>query len=424
MNIMENPMLLAAVGVVVLLILLALRARNNKKSEPRASHRKPAPASKSKAIPVKEPLQPATPQVDTSAITRQVTDLVDQDDFEKAEALINVSLNRDPHAHALYPLLLDLYQKQDNQLAINRLFETVQRLNLNTVYQQLTLQQDQFISAQQIEHEQAERRAAEQAAAMATTATVVESSDALQSYDTLSHETSTDIAVPPIAGSIDHPEVYAPSTVATHNTLEFDSVRAATPEVETLEFTPSNLQRPAPAASTDAPIVDQLTFAPPVPAETTTPVAPSELTFELTPTEPPAQTPVSELTFAPLDEVRSTPVSVDPTVQSPSALDFHLGQPADQVTSIPAHVDTPFPPAVILPEEPKQPQVPQEPALQDPLLLAFPQLTEVDPLVLNIQLAEHYIRLGEYEAAKQLLIEHEANGEHRQQVDALLQKIA
>ncbi len=41
----------------------------------------------------------------------------------------------------------------------------------------------------------------------------------------------------------------------------------------------------------------------------------------------------------------------------------------------------------------------------DPLVQSFPQLNEVNEIHLNLELAEQYIQLGAFEAAREILVE-------------------
>ena len=62
----------------------------------------------------------------------------------------------------------------------------------------------------------------------------------------------------------------------------------------------------------------------------------------------------------------------------------------------------------------------------DPLLQSFPELAEVNEAALNLELAQQYIELGSFDAARDLLAEKEAeySPEQRQQADLLLNQIA
>ena len=62
----------------------------------------------------------------------------------------------------------------------------------------------------------------------------------------------------------------------------------------------------------------------------------------------------------------------------------------------------------------------------DPLVLSFPELIDVNEISLNLELAAQYIQLGAFESAHELLIEHEAEytTEQRQQADQLRNQIA
>ena len=64
--------------------------------------------------------------------------------------------------------------------------------------------------------------------------------------------------------------------------------------------------------------------------------------------------------------------------------------------------------------------------LNDPLVKSFPDLSQVDEIQLNLDLASQYVELGAYDAAKALLGEQDANysAEQRQRADQLLNQIA
>ncbi len=64
--------------------------------------------------------------------------------------------------------------------------------------------------------------------------------------------------------------------------------------------------------------------------------------------------------------------------------------------------------------------------LNDPLVKSFPDLSQVDEIQLNLDLASQYVELGAYDAAKALLSEQGANysAEQRQRADQLLNQIA
>lgn len=64
--------------------------------------------------------------------------------------------------------------------------------------------------------------------------------------------------------------------------------------------------------------------------------------------------------------------------------------------------------------------------LNDPLVKSFPDLSQVDEIQLNLDLANQYVELGAYDAAKALLSEQGANysAEQRQRADQLLNQIA
>lgn len=62
----------------------------------------------------------------------------------------------------------------------------------------------------------------------------------------------------------------------------------------------------------------------------------------------------------------------------------------------------------------------------DPLVQSFPELMEVNEADLNLELAQQYIQLGAYAAAREVIAEREAEytAAQRQQADQLLNQIA
>ena len=62
----------------------------------------------------------------------------------------------------------------------------------------------------------------------------------------------------------------------------------------------------------------------------------------------------------------------------------------------------------------------------DPLVQSFPELVEANEITMNLELAQQYLKLGAFDAMRELLAEKEAeySAEQRQQADLLLNQIA
>ena len=196
-----------------------------------------------------------------------------------------------------------------------------------------------------------------------------------------------------------------------------------------------SLDSTAREAKTEAPAITAEPSA--SPAEE---VKPLDFTFDLTPS--PAET-----TAAPETTTPESTISEAAAVELPS-LDFNFSTPesapAVEAKAEPApdfnftFDNTPAAETNLQPTEPEiiaAPSIVPEPAatvvgtdvdLNDPLVKSFPDLSQVDEIQLNLDLASQYVELGAYDAAKALLSEQGANysAEQRQRADQLLNQIA
>ena len=154
----------------------------------------------------------------------------------------------------------------------------------------------------------------------------------------------------------------------------------------------------------------------PSPAETT--AAPESTINEVAAVDPPSldfnfSTPES----APAVEAKAEPApDFNFTFDSTPAAETNL-QPTTEPEIIAA-------PSIAL--EPAATVVSTDVDLNDPLVKSFPDLSQVDEIQLNLDLASQYVELGAYDAAKALLGEQDANysAEQRQRADQLLNQIA
>ena len=181
-----------------------------------------------------------------------------------------------------------------------------------------------------------------------------------------------------------------PEAPKAQNNADFDALMTGAPAAETkaslafdqlhLDPAPQAAQPAAKAAEEIKPLDFSFAVDAPEPAEA--PQAAAPLNFELASLEAPAAEPAAEAPAA------------------PAGVSFDLGS-----------AGTPAIPAA---------------DKSDPLLQSFPELAEVNEAALNLELAQQYIELGSFDAARDLLAEKEAEYslEQRQQADLLLNQIA
>ncbi len=439
--------------ILLLVIALVLKKREaNKESEPAA--KKPAAASKTKAkkstttkkttvktAVVAEPV--AEPQGSTPlpADLRQTIETQIRDrNFFSAEAQINQALKRDPSLHELYLLLLDVHLTQKDEFATRQLLDHLKNLGLEDILAQAEAK----IEAQKASQTKAETPASGAPTTAAFSETPVSAkTQPPADFDALIQSSSS-------------------STASTSFDQLQQSLKTETPVAKTesapvadLEFTPSTsaapVNTPAPAKAEEVqPLEFNLSFdsaastqvaAPVTPVEPVTPAAqePQALDFsfelEKTATEAtPATTPA--VTTPPAEEKSdfSFDFSISPTPVAEQPVEPAVTAPADTAPLFQFDLDS-APTIEATPATPEAPMV-EEPAMaavaatavdpHDPLIQSFPELAEVNEIQLNLELAQQYIELGAYDAARALLAEKEANYSAAQQQHAtqLLNQIA
>ena len=109
----------------------------------------------------------------------------------------------------------------------------------------------------------------------------------------------------------------------------------------------------------------------------------------------------------------TTPVASEVPAET-SGLDFKFDNPESE---------KPVPAATVINFETPAPAVTDQ---GDPLVQSFPELSEVNEAELNLELAEQYIQLGAYAAAREVIAEseNEYSPEQQQQAEQLLNRIA
>lgn len=414
--------IIIVVAIIAIIALLVVRSRQNKestgvKSKKSASKTTAKSSTKStkKAEPEPTPVtEPAAPTIDLATLTTKIDLLVNDKEYAKAEGLINQTLKQDSSLQPLYEKLLVIYHAQEDEFAVKQLLETLQKLNLNEAYQRIYDDHETFKA------ELSKRQALE---ASNKTPDVFEftpsTPDNSSSFDSLStNQNDTDLRF----ASLDTDVAVAPSTDAA---LDFN-LNTPTPVpsgVHEVDFQPSSSQSntdastldfqldQAPATESEAPTVDfkldtaqsnidveapTLDFNIEVPKEEKP--ANEGLSFNLdTPTAEPTATPSFDFS---LDSI--TPAT---TSDNLNFTDEKTAEPEPQTSS---SASTGYADA------------------NDPIVQSFSELSEVNPVDLDIQLAEQYIRLGAIDAAKSLLTaNHEApSAQQLEKIESLMQKIA
>ena len=425
--------------ILLLVVAIVLKKREaSKEAEPKTQK---AVAAKSKAKKTssskKSPQQTQVVEdvVAKKATTPLATDLrnkiegqIRDRNFFSAEAQINQALNKDNSQHELYLLLLDIHLLQKDEFAISQLLNHLRSLELDDILAQAEAKKSDYDQLHQNSRDTIEFKPTEIApsAPKPVEATNTADFDALMS--------SNNPAPAPVQASVVEP-------VQDIKPLDFDTsaFTTTTPaqpepsiEVQSLEFDISSLNTPTAEPTKSAEELKPLDFG--------------SLSLESTPAQP-AETAAADI--QPLDfsfNLDTAPTTAPEAETSPHAaddrpeftFDFSSESTAEAAKDIPAFsFDTVSPSEAIVEETPAvvtpslsfslESTAPANTTDQsDPLVQSFPQLNEVNEIHLNLELAEQYIQLGAFEAAREILVEQEPNysTEQRQQVEQLLSRIA
>jgi len=433
--------------VILIIVLIVVKKRQDAQESDKAKTKtvkakKPGAASKSTSQRTKvvEPAgvvkKSATP---LSAETRKkIEGLIQERNFFAAEAQINQALNRDNSQHELYLLLLDIHILQKDEFAISQLINHVRSLGLEDILTQAEVKKREFEnssvavqdtidfpSAQpQIPPIQESKPSTDAFADLvAAPASNEQAFDALQQELQPSKPAAVAEPVPdiqPLEFNFE-PKIPAAEPVKTEeaspvsdNSVEFD-LQMSTAETQT-----------APTAATEsAPVMNfKLELEPSVSLETesapatTEEIQPLDFSFSLDTPAPAAEKtaePATEFDLSSLDI--ATPATETPAATETSGLDFKLDN-IEAVKEAPVSTGVNFE----IPTAPVNTATDQH----DPLVQSFPELMEVNEADLNLELAQQYIQLGAYAAAREVIAERETEytAAQRQQADQLLNQIA
>ncbi|WP_445345815.1 hypothetical protein [Acinetobacter bohemicus] len=427
--------------ILLLVIAVVLKKRETSKQAEQTSTAKAKKVNATKKTPQKTQIvsDPVVEKKKTTALADDVRNkigtLISAHNFFAAEAQINQALNKDNSQHELYLLLLDIHILQKDEFAINQLINHLRSLELDDFLEQAL--------AKKAAHEQqaASSRDTIDFKMESSAQTAVEQKNTAD-FDALMSNNSAAPSVTANDGSFD--QLHQETRPAQTDHVE---------EIKPLDFNTFSLdQAPIKTAKTEAPIST---------VEEIKPLDFSSLSLDPTPSiaPKPEQTAVVE-EIQPLDfsfsldtpavEQSAQPAELTIAVEEKPEFDFDFSH-TETVAAVEAKTVT---------EETKpsldfnlEPVTPNEPLSvetapvkasgvsfdisnisssasqadqNDPLVLSFPELIDVNEISLNLELAAQYIQLGAFESAHELLIEHEAEytTEQRQQADQLRNQIA
>lgn len=395
--------------VILLALALILKKRENaKKSNDTATHKKSKtqlhnknrhrPDKATKRVQEKSPVKAQKKSEHLSAPISEdektkIQNLIQTRRFLSAEAKINQALNQDNTQHDLYLFLFDIHIAQKDELATKHLLNHLRLLGLHEIIDQAN---------QKLEN----------------SSWVDESATNKVNHKDLTTTNELSSIVQPIFDNIESNSTRENATSTEETLAEFELEKKATPkEIEPLEFTRPDLnQLNSAQANTQAPKQDK--------NYGTDEIKPLEFNFDIA---------------SPIDENKTQSPFSQPSIVKELSIEQRNDElQLESNSSFEFNLDTPIAttPEDLVFEEELNRSI-QQTALQkidsdsslhtqDPLAQAFPQLLISNEIQLNFELAQKYIELGAYDAAKQLINEKadEYSLEQRHFSEKLLNQIA
>ena len=431
--------------ILLLVIAVVLKKRETGKQAEQTSTAKAKKVSATKKTPQKTQIvsDPVVEKKKTTALADDVRNkigtLISAHNFFAAEAQINQALNKDNSQHELYLLLLDIHILQKDEFAINQLINHLRSLELDDFLEQALAKKAAH------DHKVASSRDTIDFKMESSAQPAVEQKNTAD-FDALMSNNSAAPSVTANAASFD--QLHQETRPAQTDHVE---------EIKPLDFNTFSLdQAPIETAKTEAPIstveeIKPLDFSSlsldPTPSITPQPepiavveeIQPLDFSFSL-------DTPVAEQSAQPAELT----IAVEAAVEEKPEFDFDFSH-TETVAAVEAKtVAEETKPSLDFNLEPVTPNEPlsvetapvkasgvsfdisnisssaSQADQNDPLVLSFPELIDVNEISLNLELAAQYIQLGAFESAHELLIEHEAEytTEQRQQADQLRNQIA
>lgn len=422
--------------LVIVLVILNQRQKAQESDKPKTTATKPKKSGASAKVAPKKTQVVESSVVEkkaTTALTADTRDkiekLIAERNFFSAEAQINQSLKRDNSQHELYLYLLDIHILQKDEFAISQLLSHIRSLELDEILAQAEAKKAEFENSQNAKDD-----------AIAFVSPVIEEAP-VTTQNTADFDALIENATPaPVEAKVEEIKPLDFNFNTAPTSAEKAPIQdAKVDEIQPLEFDLGSIQ-PSKTNTTDAQVEVPVTEE----------IKPLDFSLDFAPTsEKPAEV-VTEVEspaekIEPLDFSFTTeaPVKEDTVTETP-ALNFDLGSfdvaKTEELAapSVDFNLDT-----VNLDTVNEKPAAPASTGLHfdisavsaqtvpatdqnDPLVQSFPELINVNEAQLNLDLAAQYIKLGLYEAAREILAEKEAefSAEQRQQADQLLNQIA
>ncbi|WEV48640.1 hypothetical protein OZX61_10320 [Acinetobacter sp. ESL0695] len=387
-------MLLSIISAVVILLIIAVVIIKKRNAEaPKTQPKKPSDLKTTTENQAEQKSSAASeqPKADESLYS-QIHTLIEQENYSAAEALINQSLNKNPKQSKLYLVLLDIYQKQDDELAIKQLINQLRSSELFESLKEVKEKNNAYKEAKRQEEEAKKPTSQEEVKKDVF-------SKETQFTNQISHEELLGQAVsqpkPPVSEQPKKQETSAPKETVKvepqpeQSTTKKESIpqkEKASEDLMPLDFTfskKSEDQKEAPKPDT--------TPEPEKKAEPKVEEAPT-LNFD---------TKVPEEPKVELEQPaeKSTKATEDSSSDTPELAPLNLDFGNTSSTKIDEN---------------------------DVLVKNFSELKTLNENALNIDLAEQYIAFGEKERAKELLTDpkQDYSAEEKLKVDKLLNSIA
>ncbi|WP_168377910.1 fimbrial protein FimV [Acinetobacter cumulans] len=430
-------MLIYVIPLVILVIVLVFLNKRQKdqesdKAKPTSTKTKKTGVS-AKATPKKNQMVESS-VIEKKSMTPLTTDargkiekLIAERNFFSAEAQINQSLKRDNSQHELYLYLLDIHILQKDEFAISQLLSHIRSLELDEILEQAEAKKVEF------ENAHVDEEIAIHHSSTSSTPTITNNTS---DFDALMNSAQTKsiseeqkplefnfTTETPAKADISTPVESAPAEKI--QPLEFDTL-SISPE-PALEATPKteDIAQPSPAVEEIKPIDFAMDFAPSTEAAAETKTETVEekiepLDFSFTTETPVVEENKVEAPALNFDLGAFETAKTEEAVVAP-ATEFNLESTPEEKPAAPSSSGVSFDISGL-----GTPSTPSATDQNDPLVQSFPELVEVNEIELNLELAAQYIKLGAYDAAREILTEKEAefSSAQRQQADQLLNQIA
>ena len=431
--------------VILLIVLVVLKKRQDAQGSEKSTATTATQKGKAKKASSSAKVAPNKTQAVENAVvekkqttsvtteTRQrIEALIQERNFFSAEAQINQALKKDNSQHELYLYLLDIHILQKDEFAISQLLNHVRSLELDEILEQAEAKKTAYDASLQKSDEAIAYTnptiTPEPVSAPAPKAQNTADFDALMTGSAAAPKTE-------LAFEQHQPDVNPPATSVQpaadeikplEFNLSFDSAPKAKPEVPVLDAAPSvdfgsfSVEETAPEVKIESETIPQ-------PAPAADEIKPLDFSLNL---DSVAQAEPAAEEIKPLDFSFSldTPPAAEVKSEAAPALNFDLGSldtpaaqaPAEEIPAAPISNGVSFD----ITNVSAPAATPADSS--DPLVQSFPELAESNEITVNLELAQQYIKLGAFAAARELLTEKEAEYsiEQRQQADLLLNQIA